>query len=215
MSGRRPRVLFADDHPMILTGLRRLLEPELEMVGAVTDGLALLAAAERLHPDLVITDVAMPGLDGIAATRRLRASDPGLKVLILSIHAEPSYVRAAFDAGAWGYVTKTSDPEEIERAVQEVLADRFYVSPAVAGAALAGTACPFESPAQTGEALTPREIEILHLVASGLGNQQIARELGVAVSTVRTHLNSLYEKLGMKSRVELALFAAHAGGAVA
>ena len=202
---------------MILTGLRRLFEPKLEVVGTVTDGQALLVAVASLHPDLVITDVAMPRLDGIAATRRLRESDPGVKVLILSFYSEPAYVRAAFDAGAWGYVTKSSDPEEIERAVHEVLADRFYVAPAVAGAALAVTVCPSESPAPVGEAeaLTPREIEILHLVAAGLGNQQIARHLGVAVTTVRTHLSSLYEKLGLRSRVELALFAAQAGGVTA
>src|SRR5215510_10516649 len=104
MSARRPRVLFADDHPMMLAGLRKLLERELEVVGTATDGHELLAAAERLRPDLVITDVGMPGLDGIEATRRLQATVPGVKVLILSMHTESSYVRAAFDAGAWGYL---------------------------------------------------------------------------------------------------------------
>jgi DNA-binding NarL/FixJ family response regulator len=216
MSHRRSRVLFADDHPMMLAGLRKLLEPELEIVGTATDGQQLLTAAERLRPDLVITDVGMPGLDGIEATRRLQASVPGVKVLILSIHAEPSCVRAAFGAGAWGYLTKTSAPEEIEHAVHEVLAGRFYVSPALARAAIERPAYPRESPLPAaGEALTQREAEILRLVADGLGNQQIARRLGVAVTTVRTHLSSMYDKLRLKSRVELALFAAHAGGVVA
>lgn len=207
----RPRVLFADDHPMMLVGLRKLLERKLEVVGTVTNGLELLAAAERLRPDLVITDIGMPGLDGIEATRRLQESRPGVRVLVLSIHAEPSYVRAAFDAGVWGYLTKTSAPEEVERAVQEVLAGRFYVSSEVARSAVGGTstACHLvESPAPAGEDLTPRETEILHLVAQGLGNQQIAGRLGVAVTTVRAHLSSLYKKLRKKSRVALALFAA-------
>ena len=215
MSERPPRILLADDHPMMLAGLRKLLEPEHEVVGAAIDGRELLAAAERLHPDLVITDVGMPGLDGIEATRRLQASVPGVKVLILSIHAEPSCVRAAFGAGAWGYLTKTSAPDEIEHAVREVLADRFYVSPAVARAAVAGTAYPGSPASVAGEALTPREVEILRLVADGLGNQQIAGRLGVAVTTVRTHLNSMYDKLRLKNRVELALFAAQAGDVAA
>jgi DNA-binding NarL/FixJ family response regulator len=213
MCDRRPRTVLADDHPMMLAGLRQLLEPELLVVGTATDGPTLLAAAQRLRPDLVITDVTMPGLDGIEATRRLQAAVPGVRVLILSIHAEPSCVRAAFDAGAWAYLTKASAPEEIERAVHEVLAGRFYVSPAVARAAILSAAHTAVSPAPAaGEALTARETEILALVAEGLGNKQIARRLGVAVTTVRTHLNRLYEKLRLESRVELALWAAHAGG---
>jgi DNA-binding NarL/FixJ family response regulator len=207
----RPRVLLADAHPIVLLGLRKLLERELEVVGTVTNGPELLAAAEHLRPDLVITDIGMPGIDGIEVTRRLQASFLGVRVLVLSIHAEPSYVRAAFGAGAWGYLTKLSAPEEVERAVQEVLAGRFYVSPEVARSAVGrtGTARHFgESPAPAVGDLTPREAEILHLVSRGLNNQQIAHRLGVAVTTVRAHLNSLYKKMQMKSRVALALFAA-------
>jgi DNA-binding NarL/FixJ family response regulator len=216
MSERRTRVLLADDHPMMLAGLRKLLEPELEVVGTAADGRALLAAAKKLRPDLVITDVSMPGLDGIEATRLLQAVVPGVRVIILSIHAEPSCVRAAFAAGACGYLTKTAAPEEIEGAVREVLADRFYVSPAVARAAIGTESRDLASPPPSaGEALTPRELDVLHLVAEGLGNQQIARRLGVAVTTVRTHLSRLYEKLRLQSRVELALFAAQAAGATA
>jgi len=215
MFERRPRAVLADDHPMMLTGLRKLLERELEVMETVTDGEALLAAAERRRPDLVITDVEMPGLDGIEATRRLQAILPEVKVLILSIHADPSCVRAAFEAGAWGYLSKTSAPEEIERAVREVLADRFYVSPSVARAAVARP-CSFASlPPASVEALTAREQDIVRLVAEGLGNQQIACSLGVAVTTVRTHLNKIYEKLRLESRVELALYVAQAGGKAA
>lgn len=214
VSGRRPTVLLADDHPMMLAGLRKLLEPELEVVGTATDGLTLLAAAKRLRPDLVITDVSMPGLDGIEATRRLQTAVPGVRVLILSIHAEPSGVRAAFEAGVWGYLTKTSAAEEIERAVREVLAGRFYVSTEVARAAIIPMACDFASPPPAAcEALTRRETDILRLVAEGLGNKQIAWRLGVAVTTVRTHLSSVYEKLRVESRVELALYAAQASTA--
>jgi DNA-binding NarL/FixJ family response regulator len=195
---------------MVLAALRELLEPALE-VTTVTEGHALLAAAMTLRPDLVIADVEMPGLDGIEATRRLQTALPGVKVLILSIHAEPSFVRAAFAAGAWGYLTKASAFEEIERAVHEVLAGRFYISPAVARAAVGKLRLDILLPAER-EALTPREREILHLIAEGLGNKEIARRLGVEVTTVRTHLSRLYEKLRLESRVELALYGAHAGG---
>jgi DNA-binding NarL/FixJ family response regulator len=214
MPEQRPRVLLADDHPMMLAGLRKLLEPELQVVGTAMDGRRLLELAERLRPDLVITDVAMPGLDGIEATRRLQTAVPGIRVLILSIHAEPSCVRAAFAAGACGYLTKIAAAEEIERAVREVLAGRFYVSSAVTRAAIVPMACSLESPPPAaGEALTRREADILRLVAEGLGNKQIAGRLGVAVTTVRTHLSSVYEKLRVESRVELALYAAQAGTA--
>jgi DNA-binding NarL/FixJ family response regulator len=211
MSIQRPRILLADDHPIMLTGLRKLLEPELEVVAAVIDGQTLVVAAERLRPDLIITDVGMPGLDGIEATRRLQTTVPGARVLILSIQAEPSLVWSAFDAGAWGYLPKTSAPDEIERAVYEVLAGRFYVSPTLAQAAAAAARPREVLPQAAGEVLTTREAEIVDLVAKGLGNQQIARRLGVAVTTVRTHLSSLYGKLRLKSRVELALYAVRGG----
>lgn len=211
MAHRCPTVLLADDHPLILNSLRLMLESELQIVGEVTDGQDLLDAAEHLRPDLVITDIAMPGLDGIEATRLLQAVLPGVRVVVLSVHAEPFYVRAAFNAGAWAYVTKGSALFEIDRAVREVLDDRFYISPAVARAAV-GSADRRECPLpMVGEALTPREAEILRLVAEGLGNKQIAERLGMSVTTVRTHLNSVYGKLRVKSRVELALYGAQAG----
>jgi DNA-binding NarL/FixJ family response regulator len=204
---QRSTVLLADDHPLMLEGLRKLLEPEFEVIGTATDGPTLLAIAEARRPDLVITDIEMPGLDGIELTRRLCADLPAISVLILSIHAEPSAVRAAFAAGASGYLTKTSAPSEIEQAAREVLRGRFYVSPAVARTAL--------QPAEVNrDPLTPREHEVLRQVARGLGNKEIARRLGVRVTTVRSHLRHVYEKLSLQSRVELALYAAHGEGAV-
>jgi DNA-binding NarL/FixJ family response regulator len=204
----RPTVLLADDHPMILEGLKKLLEPEFDVVGAVADGRALLETAEQWRPDLVITDISIPEIDGIEATRRLRAAVPGVVVVILSVHAEPSWVRAAFAAGACGYLTKSSAPEEIELAVREVLQGHLYVSPRVARAAVLP---PEGARRESGEALTPRELDIVRLLGTGLGNKEIASRLGVAVTTVRTHLNSVYDKLGSASRVELALYAAQAG----
>ncbi|MFL6235129.1 MAG: response regulator [Thermoanaerobaculia bacterium] len=219
MSELRNRVLLADDHPMLLEGLRKLLEPDFEIVGAVMGGRALLEAAEILRPDLVIADIAMPGLDGLEATRRLKRTVPGMRVLILSVHAEPSWVRAAFEAGACGYLTKASAAEEIGTAVREVLQGHFYVSPVVTRAVVAAE-LPRDAPPAAplpdglGEPLTPRELAIVHLVGQGLGNKQIAGRLGVSVATVRSHLNKVYGKLGSESRIELALLAARTGGAV-
>ena len=222
MSEPRLKLLIADDHPMMLKGLSKLLGPDFDVVGMVSDGRALLQAAERTRPDLVITDISMPEIDGIEATRRLRASVPGVRVLILSIHTDPSWVQAAFEAGACGYLTKTSVAEEIELAVREVSKGRYFVSPSVTKALVAtllqraaGRRESAPSPgAGDGEALTPREMEIVRLVGLGLGNKEIARRLGVSVATVRTHLGKIYGKLGTASRVELALLAAHADGNV-
>lgn len=216
MSERRARVLLADDHPMMLEGLRKLLEPHFDIVGTATDGRALLEAAQALRPDLVIVDISMPGLDGIEATRQLRTSHPGTRVVILSVQAEPSWVRAAFEAGACGYLTKISAPEEIESAVRAVLQGRFYVSPAVARTvvdfALEGPTERHEPTGRTGtEALTPREVDIVRLVGTGRGNKEIAEQLGISVTTVRTHLSSIHGKLRTTSRVELALYAAQSG----
>ena len=215
MGRRRPRLLLADNHPLMLEALRRLLEPEFEVTGTVADGRQLLEAAEIHRPDLVITDISMPRIDGIEATRRLGALVPAVRVLILSTHSESSWVRAAFDAGACGYMTKIAAPEEIENAVREVLKGNFYVSPAVTGALLGPVKeDPFETrsarPEAAGETLTPRELDIVRLVGKGLGNKDIARQLGVTVTTVRTHLSSVYDKLDSGSRVELALYAAQA-----
>ncbi len=212
MSERRSRVLLADDHPVTLAGLCKLLESAFEVVGQVTDGLALLAAAERLHPDLVIASVEMPGLDGLEATRRLQVRLPGVKVLILSIQVKPSCMRAAFAAGASGYLPKTTVPEEIERAAHEVLADRFYISPVVVRSAI--TRAVRRLVGSPPEGLTPCELRILRLSGRGLDNREIACRLGVSVTALRSHLNKIYDKLDPARRVEMALLAAQGATAV-
>lgn len=180
MSISLKRVFLADDHPLLLAGLCELLEKEFDIVGTATDTGMLLASAAVLAPDLVILDLSLPEIDGVEATRRLIASVPGVRVLILSLHAEPSYVRASFEAGASGYLTKTSAPEEIEIAVREVLAGRFYVSPRVARGALLPSSEPLRQAGQeldrpgmaVGDRLTRREGDIVHLLALGLANRR-------------------------------------------
>jgi DNA-binding NarL/FixJ family response regulator len=205
--------MLADDHPMMLEGLGKVLAPHFDVVGTAADGRALLEAAARLRPDLVIADVSMPEIDGIEATRRLRATEPGIRVLILSVHGEPSGVRAAFAAGARGYLTKSSVADEIELAVREILDGRFYISPIVAQIVAQAAIVQAEGapPPEARETLTPREHEIAGLVGAGLPNLEIARRLGVSVTTVRSHLKQVYSKLQLASRIELALLTAQSG----
>jgi DNA-binding NarL/FixJ family response regulator len=201
---------------MMLAGLRNLFKPTLDIVATAADGQALLTAAARLQPDLVIADISMPEIDGIEATRRLGATSPKTRVLILSFYEQASWVRKAFEAGAWGYLTKTAAAEELEGAVWEVLAGRFFISPSVARwlvapppAGESPVAEPSAAAAGGGiEGLTSREAEVAQLVGLGLSNKRIASRLGISVTTVRTHLSSVYGKLGQDSRVELALHAA-------
>jgi DNA-binding NarL/FixJ family response regulator len=170
----------------------------------------------------------MPLVDGLEATRRLQKARPGTRVLILSVNADPSWVREAFEAGACGYLTKISAAEEIGTAVREVLKGLFYVSPVVTRGVidaakefaarrrepvLPRTFVP-SAPSAVNQILTPRELDTVRLVGQGLSNKEIAQHLGVSVATVRTHLNKAYDKLGTVSRVELALLAALPGGAV-
>lgn len=222
MGQRCPSILLADDHPMMLDGLVKLLSPDFEVVGAVADGQALLEAAKIHRPQLVIVDISMPGIDGIEATRRLRDRVPETRVLVLSCYTEPSWVRAAFEAGAHGYLAKTAISTEIEAAICEVLQGNFYVSPAVAQAVFRPGPGPEPATVRRNEAprpapcgtLTSREVEIIHLVGKGLSNKKIAGELGLSVATIRTHLNKVYGKIGAESRVELALYAIQFGEAV-
>ena len=202
---------------MLLEGLANLLKPALRIVAQVEDGEALVAAAGRLQPDLVIADIAMPGVDGLEATRRLSALSPATRTLILSFHSDPYQVRSAFAAGAWAFLTKGASGAEIHRAIEEVLRGNYYVSPRVTHALVPSSEAPVAAdsplhappPTSTPEAsgLTHRELEVARLVGAGRSNQEIAEQLGIAVTTVRTHLSSIYTKLGHISRVELALFA--------
>lgn len=212
----RPRILLADDHPMILEALTRLLEPKMEIVGRARSGRQALEMATLLRPDLLILDISMPELDGLAVARQLARLGLGVRVLVLSFHLDESWVRSAFEAGVGGYLGKTSAPQEIQLAVAEVLAGGFWVSPAIAQRFI-GTPLPVRAlappvaPAAASPAsaeLTPREAEILDLLADSLSNKEMARRLGVSVTTIRTHLGSIYEKLGVDSRVGLALYSA-------
>jgi DNA-binding NarL/FixJ family response regulator len=200
------RVMLADDHLVVREGLKALInrEPDMEVVGEVSDGLEVNATAERTRPNVVVMDVSMPHLNGMEATRQLRETLPETKVLALSMHEDRMYIRRMLEAGAAGYVVKRAMAAELLRAIRAVAAGALYVDPHVAGHLESLLTGQPHGPSE----LTPRETEVLRLIAQGFSNKEIAAQLGIAVKTVETHRARAMEKLGLQSRagvVRLAL----------
>jgi DNA-binding NarL/FixJ family response regulator len=204
------RVLVADDHPMFRYGLMAALSglDDVEVVAEAASGGELLALAERENPDVVITDLAMPGLDGAAAAGQLLAAHPATAVLVLTMHDDDESLAAALRAGARGYLVKGAGLEEIARAVRLVATGDAVYSSAVAGRVLRLAA---EGPRQLLPDLTPRERDVLDLLAAGLRNSEIAARLGMSEKTVRNHISSVLFKLGVNDRTAAALRGREAG----
>jgi DNA-binding NarL/FixJ family response regulator len=191
------RVLLADDHTLVRAGLRKLLESMsgISVVGEAGDGLALLALAEKLQPNLVLMDIAMPGLNGLEATGRLVKAMPGVRVMILSMHQNEEYVRRALRHGAVAYMLKDSAPMELELAISAVLRGETYLSPAVSKGVLDDYVQRLREDDHPAEQLTPRQREVLQLIAEGLSTKDIARRLSLSVKTVETHRTTLMRQL--------------------
>ena len=209
---KRCRILLADDHAVVLEGLRRILDrPELEVVGAVADGHALVEAAARLQPDLILADISMPGLSGIEALRELRRLGVTSKVIFLTMHPEVPYALEARAAGASGYVLKSSAGEELVDAIHEVLQGQIYIASAIReSVALAFKAHP-KKPRSTEDLLTPRQRDVLRLLAQGLQVKEIATKLNVSPKTVEFHKQQMKQLLGIQSVAGLVLYAARHG----
>lgn len=205
---RRPRVLIADDHRLVVEGLRRLLEDEYDVVATVDNGRALLAAAERLKPDVILVDVSMPLLNGIDACARLRVLVPSSRLVVLTMHADRSYAAEAFRAGAAGYVLKSSATLELVQAIRSVLRGRRYVARALPASVLVGARLAGE--ARPGH-LTARQREVLQLVAEGRAAKQIAAMLRISVKTVEFHKARLMDQLDLRSTAELTRYAMQHG----
>lgn len=201
-----PRILLADDHPMVLEGVAKLVEDFGEVVGKVEDGRALLEAASRLKPDVVVMDISMPGLNGLDAARQLQKIVPHCKIVFLTMHADSTYMTAAFEAGASGYLLKRSAGSELEQAVNTMLAVGHYVTPL----AMAGDILPMDPlrrQAPSFKQLTPRQREVLQLIAEGCSTKAIATLLNISVKTVEFHKFNVMETLGRHTIPELTRFA--------
>ena len=203
----KPRILLADDHMLILDGLRHLLERHYDLVGTVQDGHSVVTAARRLQPDLVLMDVAMPVLNGLQAGRRLREQMPNVKLLYVSMYADTPYVEEAFRIGASGYVLKRSGWEDLSRAIEAVLAGRQYISPELSAALQQPAIQPPTAPDGPMRSLTERQRQILRLVAGGYTAKEIGRMLHITSKTVEFHKGRMMRQLQLQSTVELARYA--------
>lgn len=207
------RVLVADDHPVVRQGTRVLLldEGDIEVVGEASNGREAVDKALELEPDVVLMDLRMPELDGVAAIRALTERAPAIRVLLLTGEAVDERTFDALEAGALGYLSKTARREEFLTALRKVSRDEPSLPPEITRRLLARLGQPESPAAELPDPLTERETEVLKLVASGLSNRGIAEELHVSETTVRTHVSRILGKLGVKNRVQAALFALRTG----
>lgn len=214
------RVLIADDQPLVRRGLALILgpDPEFEVVGEAEDGARAVALARQVLPDVVVMDIRMPVLDGVKATEELARTLPETRVLALSTFDMDEYVVAALRAGAYGFLPKDVSPEELVAAVRTVHAGEAAVTPRLLtrliSAYVRAPARPLPAAAAPPAELTPREREIWHLLATGLDNAEIARDLDISVSTVKNHITGIFGKLGVRDRAQ-AVIAAYESGLVA
>jgi DNA-binding NarL/FixJ family response regulator len=195
------RVAIADDHPLIREGVRHLLEaqPDFEVCGEAVDGAGALALVERLRPDVIVLDLAMPELNGISAAAEFTARFPETRVVALTMHEEASYVRKALSAGASGYVVKRAVTEGLVRAVRAVAGGGRYIDPLLAGLLA-------EIAADLRPQLSQREREVLTQIARGFGNNEIAIDLNISPRTVETYKARITEKLGLRTRSEIVAY---------
>jgi DNA-binding NarL/FixJ family response regulator len=212
-SHMRERILLGDDHALLLEGLSRLLEAEFEVVGTAQNGRTLLEMAERLNPDVVVIDIGMPELNGIEVGRRLVRLVPSAKIIFVTQQLAPAYLHAAFSLGAVGYVAKQSAAGELIKAIRMALCGQYYVTP-LAGeeASEFSNLDPQRNPAEMfGSRLTPRQREVLQLVAEGRSTKEISSALRISQKTVEFHRNSLMDELGLRTIAELTRYAVAQG----
>jgi len=198
-----PRVLLADDHQIIIDGLCSLLRDQVQLVGTVRDGRALLDAARELHPDLVITDISMPLLNGLDAVKQLRKQPLPPRRIVLTMHPDTHLAAEAFRAGAAGYLLKHSAGDELIQAIQEVMAGRAYLTPLIARDLIALLIEARNEPRGEGERITPRQREVLQLVMEGKTMKEVAHILKISTRTAETHKYDMMSQLGIETTAGL------------
>jgi len=201
----RITVVLVDDHAVVRTGLAQLLSgaPDIEVVGQASDGAEAIEVVRATRPDVVVMDLQMPGMDGVDATRAIVAEGLGSEVVVLTSYSDSSRIVAALDAGAVGYLLKDADPEDVLDGVRAVSRGESPIHPRVARQLLTTRT---EAPAAAAT-LTSREAEVLELVRTGLANKQIARRLGISERTVKAHLTSVFQRIGVADRTQAAIWA--------
>jgi DNA-binding NarL/FixJ family response regulator len=205
---KKPTLLIADDHELMLDGLRRMLGPEFDIVATVTDGRAAVASFEQFRPDLLILDISLPLLNGIEVARQLKRTFPDGRILFVTMQTDKNYVEEAFRAGGSGYLLKHVAAGELVNAIRTVLNGRYYVSPQIVQRPGAAPFDGTKNPATLFSGrLTPRQREVLQLIAEGKAMKEIAQILGVSVRTVEFHKNSIVEELGIRTTAELTRYA--------
>ena len=208
------RVLLVDDHAMVRRGLRDFLAmfEDIEVVGEAADGQEALTATALLRPDVVVMDLNLPRLDGVEATRELRATRPDVEVVALTGFVEEARVMAAIEAGAAGFLLKDAEPDDVAAAIRAARNGEMYLDPAVAGVVARQLRNPRASGTPADDTvLTPRERDVLALVAQGMPNRAIGDALGITERTARTHVSNILAKLGLTSRTQAALYAVEQG----
>ncbi len=202
------RVMLVDDHAVVRRGLAGLLDGAegIEVVATASNGEEAVAVAAAHRPGVIVMDLQMPGVDGVEATRRILAADPAAQVLVLTSFSDSERIHAALDAGAVGYLLKDADPEDVIEGVRAVARGESPLDPKAARELLLARARRNEQPT-----LTPRETEVLRLVRTGLANKQIARRLGISERTVKAHLTSTFQRIGVVDRTQAALWAERNG----
>jgi DNA-binding NarL/FixJ family response regulator len=203
----RPRILLADDHRIVVEGLRSLLVTDFDLVGVAEDGRAMIAAAFKLQPDLIVADIAMPQLNGIEAFIQLRRDMPRVKAIFLTMHHEIAYARRAMEAGASGFVLKHAAPAELVLAIRTALGGDVYITPSLTGELLHAMRSGPQPTDEPGDAVTARQREILQLLAEGHSAKEIANTLNLSRRTVEFHKYHMMDSLGLHNTTELILFA--------
>jgi len=203
----RPRILLADDHLIVAEGLRSLIEPEFELIGIVENGRALLDAAEKLKPDVIVADISMPLLNGIEAVRQLKKTDKSVSVVFLTMHPDVTYAVSAFEAGAQGYVLKHSAPSELSRAIRAALKGETFVTPLLEGQIMTSPRKGSVERREESSHLTRRQREVLQLLAEGYLAKEIAAKLNISTRTVEYHKYQMMKDLGMKTVADLIRYA--------
>lgn len=214
----KTRVLLVDDHVVVRQGLKALFadETDIEVIGEASNGREALEFLENWEPDVVLMDISMPGLNGIEATRQIQQRHPGVKVVVLSMHANEEYVFQVLQAGASGYVLKQSDSLEVLSAIRAAVAGGSFLSPPISRTVIEDYLLRAQARGRGSDAeiLTSREREVLQLLAEGKSNRDIADELSISIKTVETHRTNMMTKLGLSSKTELVKYALRKGWAM-